>query len=80
MLMVRVLRTIVHGASAVLVNELIDKIKTNPVEHDGGNDFVDVEVGLEEAGDRTPDAARMVAAIRQTNHGSLSMMAQYRAP
>ena len=36
---------IVHGAGAVLVNELIDQIQADPVEHDGGNDLVDVEVG-----------------------------------
>ena len=48
---------IVHGAGAVLVDELVDQIEADPVEHDGGDDLVDVEVGLEEAGDRAPDAA-----------------------
>ena len=49
---------IVHGAGAVLVNKLIDQIQADPVEHDGGNDLVDVEVGLEEARDRTPETAQ----------------------
>ena len=49
---------IVHGAGAVLVDELIHQIQADPVEHDGGNDLVDVEVGLEETGDRAPQAAQ----------------------
>ena len=49
---------VVHGAGAVLVDELIHQIQADPVEHNGGNDLVDVEVGLEETGDRAPQAAQ----------------------
>ena len=47
---------IVHRAGTVLVDCSLTRYRPIQVEHNGGNDLVDVQVGFEEA-DRPPDAA-----------------------
>ena len=43
----------------------------DPVEHDGGNDLVDVEVGFEKAGDRPPQAAQHCCCQQADEPGQL---------
>ena len=48
---------VIHGAGTAAVDDLADEIQADPVEHDRGDDLVDVEVGFEDAGDRAPERA-----------------------
>ena len=45
---------IIHHAGAAAIDDLIDKVQTDPVEHDRGNNFVDVQVRLKDAGNGPP--------------------------
>ena len=49
---------IVHDAGAVAIDDLVDQVQADPVEHDGGDNLIDVQVGLEQTGDGAPQAAQ----------------------
>lgn len=47
----------------------IDEVHADPVEHDGGDDLIDVEIRLEQARENAPDRTPTAPASRQTYHG-----------
>ena len=48
---------VVHGTGAPGVDDLVDHIQADPVEHDGGDDLIDVQVRFEDAGNGAPHRA-----------------------
>ena len=49
---------VVHDAGAAAIDDGVHRIEPNPVEHDGGDDLVDIEICLEDTGNCAPDCAK----------------------
>ncbi|MBR0358259.1 MAG: iron hydrogenase small subunit, partial [Selenomonadaceae bacterium] len=60
-------------AGTCLIDQGVDTVQANPVEHDGSDDFIDIEVCLEEAGDRTPDGS-----AKRCSHDNTEIQSVYK--